>query len=134
MDDAAMTGSATKQPYVAMDTSLTRSATEQPTQLALPYPAGPPGAIASWEIHVAFNNDKWWVMPQRLSDPILHEWLNGSWQVSFIWDWQNSRRGAYRPDGADTTISRYMIDFEQMRQRNIDNDRTRKIKDVSVIR
>ena len=81
MEDAAMTGLATEQPYVAMDTSLTRSATEQPTQLALPYPAGPPGAIASWEIHVAFNNDKWWVMPQRLSDPILHEWLNGSWQV-----------------------------------------------------
>ena len=86
------------------------------------------------EIHVEFNNGKWWHMPYYLSDPILAEWMNGNQQVSFIWNWENSRKGSFVLDGVATSINRYIIDFDRMRQRNIDNGRTRRIKVVSVIR
>ena len=57
-----MTRSATEQPSVAMDSSLTA-------------PAGPTGSYAmnlgtlplvtqmKWEIHVDLNNGMWWAMP-----------------------------------------------------------------------
>ncbi len=139
-----MTRSATEQLDVAMDSSL-----------AVPAgPAGPTGSTGPvyalnlgttplpgtqvndcpWEIHVEFNNGMWWVMPHELSDSILEKWTNGAQQVSFIWDWEDTRRGSYQPDGADTSINRYIIDFDTMHQRNIDNDRTRKVKAVGVLR
>ena len=85
------------------------------------------------EIHVEFGNDMWWAMPHALSDGILEQWLSGAQQVSFIWDWQNARRGSYQPNGAETSINRYIIDFAIMCQRNIDNDRTRRIKIVCIL-
>ena len=62
------------------------------------------------------------------------KWTNGAQQVSFIWDWQATRKGSYQPNGADTSISRYIIDFDTMHQRNIDNDTTRKVKAICVFR
>ena len=85
------------------------------------------------EIHVEFGNAMWWAMPPALSDGILEQWLSGAQQVSFIWDWQNARRGSYQPNGAETSINRYIIDFAIMCQRNIDNDRTRRIKIVCIL-
>ena len=135
-----MTRSATEQPDVAMDSSLAVPAGPaepiEPTGPAMPtgptdYPIGHPGQL---EIHVAFNNDMWWVMPHELSDPILASWNSGFQQVSFVWDWAESRHGSFRPNGEDTTINRYIIDFDTMRQRNIDNDRIRIVKVVHVIR
>ena len=87
-----------------------------------------------WEIHVDFNNGMWWAMPHYLSDPILKEWMKGAQQVSFVWDWGETRKGSYRPDGAETSHNRYIIDFDSMQQRNIDNDRTRTVKVVAVLR
>ena len=87
-----------------------------------------------YEIHVDFNKGMWWAIPHDLSDPILEEWLNGSQQVSFIWDWKESRRGSWQSDGAETSINRYIIDFDTMFQRNIDNERTRKVKVVCILR
>ena len=135
-----MTRSATEQPDVAMDSSLA-------------VPAGPARQIGStgsvhamvigtlpsvsqlqWEIHVDFNNSMWWAMPHDLSDPLLDQWINGAQQVSFVWDWEETRRGSYQPDGAKTSLNRYIIDFDIMQQRNIDNGRTRKVKVVQVIR
>ena len=87
-----------------------------------------------WEIHVEFSNDMWWAMPHELADSILETWTNGAQQVSFIWNWQGTRTGSYQPNGADTSINRYIIDFDTMQQRNIDNDRTRKVKVVCVLR
>ena len=84
------------------------------------------------EIHVEFKNDMWWAMPHELSDGLLEQWLSGAQQVAFIWDWQNARRGSYQPNGAETSINQYIIDLATMRQRNIDNDRTRSIKLVCV--
>ena len=86
------------------------------------------------EIHVEFNNGMWWHMPYYLSDGILAQWKNGHQQVSFVWDWENSRKGSFVLGGVATSINRYIMDFNKMQQTNIDNNRTRRIKVVSVIR
>ena len=125
-------------------TELVQSATEQPN-LAMDWdvdfcpaiPAEPTvssGPQSKWEIHVSFNNDMWWAMPQELSDSILEQVTHGAQQVSFIWDWKTSRLGSYQPGGAQTSINRYMIDFNTMYQRNLDNNRMRKVKVVRVLR
>ena len=144
-----MTGSATEQPDVDMDSSLaapagqpgpTGSATEQPDPAmdsGLAGPARPPDVMShgtlKWEIRVSFNNDMWWAMPQELSDPILHQWHLGAQEVSFVWDWGTTRKGSFQPEGRETSINRYIIDFDKMEQRNLDNNRTRKVQVVGVI-
>ena len=86
------------------------------------------------EIHVEFNNGMWWQMPYYLSDLILAEWMNGSEQVAFVWDWKDTRKGSFELNVAETSINRYIIDFDIMQQRNTDNGRTRRVEVVSVIR
>ena len=117
------------------------SATEQPhVDMPIPMWMQPwiqqlnRGTLPPWEIHVDFKKGMWWVMPHELSDAILQTWSTGAKQVSFVWDWEATRQGSYCPDGEGTSISRYMIDFETMLQRNLDNDRTRKVKVVGVLR
>ena len=119
MSGTETTRSATEQPDVAMDLRGTQG-------LLQSYHCG------KWEIHVEFNNDMWWAMPHDLSDGILQRWTNGAQQVSFVWDWQSTRQGSYQPNGENTSINRYMIDFDTMYQRNLDNDRNRKVKVVFV--
>ena len=115
---ASANGSATEQPDAVMDATM-----------CLPHVSQ-----MQWEIHVEFNNGMWWAMPHDLSDPIVREWMKGAQQVSFVWDWGNTRKGSYSPDGAETSHNRYIIDFDSMKQRNIDNDRTRTVKVVAVLR
>ena len=149
MAGAERTRSATEQPDVDMDSSLavpagppgpTGSATEQTNPArdsSLAVPAGPTvstGPQSKWEIQVSFNNDMWWAMPQELSDSILEQWTHGAQQVAFIWDWKTTRLGSYQPGGAQTSINRYIIDFDTMYQRNLDNNRMRKVKVVCVLR
>ena len=136
-----MTRSATEQPDVAMGSSLAA-------------PAGPPGQIGStgptlamnlgtlplvthmeWEIHVDFNNGMWRAMPRDLSDALLDQWVNGAQQVSFVWDWQDSRMGSYTtPESKTTTYNRYVIDFTTMYQQNLDHKRTREVRIAYVVR
>ena len=137
MAAAEITRSATEQPDVNMDCIVSQltclanclpvSATAQP-DLAMD------SGMAKLEIHVSFNNGMWWAMPHELSDPILQQWTHGAQQVSFIWDWKAARKGSYQPDGAETSINRYIIDFDTMYQRNTDKDRMRQVKVVSVLR
>ena len=156
MADAEMAGHATEQP--AAEAEMAANATEHGLQLVSAGPAGSAGPdhgmdfqtvqLVQWlmllrfdastqmkmEIHVAFNDGMWWAMPHDLSDSILEKLHNGAQQVSFIWDWHDTRQGSFQPDGADTSINRYIIDFDTMQQRNIDNNRTRKVKVVYVVR
>ena len=140
MAGAEMTRSATEQPDTGMDSRFAVPAeTAGPTGSTGPVNAANLGTLPlvtqmQWEIHVEFNNDMWWAMPHELSDSILQQWTSGARQVSFIWDWQATRKGSYQPNGADTSISRYIIDFDTMHQRNTDNDRTRQVKVVCVLR
>ena len=135
-----MTRSATEQPDVAMDSSLVvpagpaRQIDSTGSVHAMNLGTLPSVSHLQWEIRVDFNNGMWWAMPHDLSDPILDQWINGAQQVSFVWDWEETRRGSYRPDGADTSLNRYIIDFDIMRQRNLDNDRTGVAKVVCVLR
>ena len=131
MAAAETTGSATELPLVPMhDDALAAPATELSLLQSNPRTAP---AAGRWEIQVEFKNNMWWAMPEDLSNSILEESRNGSQQVSFIWDWHNSRRGSYQINGQETTINRYVIDFTTMRQRNIDNDRTRRVKVVFIL-
>ena len=134
-------GSATEQPDTDMETSLaipagppetTGYATEQPN----PVPAGPCPACGNfqWEVQVSFKDGMWWAMPQELSQGILDQWAAGAQQVVFNWDWKDRRPGSWKPDGAETSLSRYIIDFDTMEQRNMDNNRMRKVKVVAILR
>ena len=135
-----MTRSATEQPDIAMDSSLAvpagpaRQTDSTGSVHAMNLGTLPSVSQLQWEIHVDFNNGIWWGMPHDLSDRILDQWINGAQQVSFVWDWEETRGGSYRPDGAETSLNRYIIDFDIMRQRNLDNDRTRIVKVVCVLR
>ena len=91
-------------------------------------------ALNELRIQVEFKNDMWWTMPPELSTGILSEWYDGCQQVSFIWNWGDSREGSFRLDGEATSINRYVIDFTAMYQRNVDNSRTRKVRVVHVVR
>ena len=117
-----MTRSATEQSVVVMDVIGTQGLLQSNPTLSPP-----------WEIHVEFNNGMWWVMPHDLSDATLQQWSNRAQQVSFAWDWQATRQGSYQPNGENTSINRYIIDFDTMYQRNLDNGRTRKVKVVFVL-
>ena len=141
MAEAEMTRSATEQPDIAMDFIVSRTADQllQRTGTTGPVNAMNLGTLPlvtqmKWEILVDFNNGMGWAMPHELSDSILEQWTSGAQQVSFIWDWQATRKGSYQPDGEDTSINRYIIDFDTMHQRNMDNDRTRRVKVVCVLR
>ena len=52
----------------------------------------------------------------------------------FVWNWGRARWGSYKVNGVSTSLSRYIIDFDTMHQRNIDNGRTRKVRRVHVVR
>ena len=84
-------------------------------------------------IEVEFKNGMWWTMPLELSMEILQKWRLGMREVSFVWDWQGSRDGSFRPEGESTVYSRYSLDFRTMRQRNLDNDRIRTVRVVYVV-
>ena len=134
-----MTRSAAEQPDVAMGSSLAVPAdpagqTDSTSSVhSMNLGMLPPVSQLKWEFRVDFNNGMWWAMPHDLFDPILDQWINGTQQVSFVWDWEETRRGSYRPDGAETSLNRYIIDFDIIRQRNLDNDRTRIVKVVCVL-
>ena len=94
-----------------------------------------------WEIQVEQSDGMWWTIPYWLSNPILQELQMATPRISYIWDWKwsnwnNPRKGSYKPDGQTTTINRYIINFDTMYQKNIDkpDKGDRKVKIVSVIR
>ena len=74
----------------------------------------------------------WWSMPQWLSEPILQCMRNGDVACSFVWDWEDTRTGSFRLDDQETSLNRYMINFQTMTQRNTDNGRTRAIRVITV--
>ena len=138
MAAAEITRSATEQPDVNMDcivSQLTCLANCLPVAATAQPDLAMDSGMVKLEIHVSFNNSMWWAMPHELSDDILQQWIHGAREVSFVWDWKTARKGSFvGPDGAKTTINRYIIDFDTMYQRNTDNNRLRQVKVVSVLR
>ena len=83
-------------------------------------------------IEVAFNNGKWWSIPQEMSAQLYEKHEQGQ-DAGYTWDWgEGGRVGSWRPEGEDTSINRYIIDFVSCIQTNIDNGRKRSIRVVWV--
>jgi len=80
---------------------------------------------------VAFKNGMWWSIPAEMSQRIYEKHKNNE-DVAYTWDWGNSRPGSWVPDGEQTSINRYAIDFTTWEQRNLDNDRRRSVRLVWV--
>ena len=87
--------------------------------------AAQPGKIPV--IEVAFKGGMWWSIPPWLSMPLYEKYVEGQDAV-YTWDWAESRTGSWVNDGEETSINRYVIDFNAMEQKNIDNGRLRTIR------
>ena len=83
-------------------------------------------------IEVAFKNGMWWALPLELSQALYNKYLAEETDIGYTWDWGNSRKGSWKPEDEETTINRYLIDFEAGIQRNIDNNRHRTMRVVWV--
>ena len=92
--------------------------------------AAQPGKVPI--IEVAFNNDMWWSIPQVMSQGLYEKYSHGEQDIGYTWDWGERRTGSYVHDGQDTSINRYILDFDAREQRNLDNGRRRTIRVVWV--
>ena len=70
---------------------------------------------------VAFRHGMWWSIPAEMSQQIYHKYTNQEDAV-YTWDWGDARAGSWQPNGEETSLNRYMIDFETWEQRNVDNE------------
>ena len=68
-------------------------------------------------------------MPLQLSAELVQKQRENYEEASFVWDWDYVPWGFF---GA-TTFTRYVINFRTMTQRNIDNDRTRRVRFVHIV-
>ena len=72
-------------------------------------------------------------MPEDLSKMLFEKYDTGENAV-YTWDWGESRSGSWKPNSEDTSINRYVVDFEAMEQNNIDKNRRRSLRLVWVPR
>ena len=91
------------------------------------YTAAQPAPICE----VASGNDMWWSIPAEISQQVYQNYLNNQ-DVNYTFDWGQTRPGSWRPEGEETSINRYTIDFTVWEQVNIDNDRRRSVRLVFV--
>ena len=83
-------------------------------------------------IEVAFGHGKWWSIPQEMSAQLYEQHLNDQ-DAGYTWDWgEGGRDGSWAPDGETTKINRYVIDFINGVQTNVDNQRRRSIRIIWV--
>ena len=83
-------------------------------------------------IEIAFKNGMWWALPQDMSQQLYDKYLANETDIGYTWDWGDSRSGSWKPDDEETTINRYLCDFEAGLQRNIDNNRHRTMREAWV--
>ena len=85
-------------------------------------------------IEVAFKEGIWWSIPQEMSAQLYAFHAIGQ-DAAYTWDWgEAGRLGSWKPEGENTHINRYTIDFLSRIQANIDNGRKRSIRIVWVRR
>ena len=84
-------------------------------------------------IQVEFKNGMWWEMPLELSSELLDKKRQDFEEVTFVWDWADTREGSFAPDGEKTSFNRYVLNFGTMLQRNMDNERTRRVRIVHIV-
>ena len=82
-------------------------------------------------VEVAFKKGMWWAIPPEMSQQLYDHYLTGE-DAGYTWDWGTSRLGSWSPEGEETSVNRYVIDFTAKEQTNIDNDRRRTVRIVWV--
>ena len=102
--------------------------------IALTRRAMPPsdGDLLVPSLEVSYRNDMWRALPKNTSSDLYALFRQGYEGGSYVWDWKDSRTGTWTQNVNTTSISRYLIDFRSMEQRNIDNDRRRSVRFVFV--
>ena len=83
-------------------------------------------------VEVAFKHGSWWSIPQDVSARLLQSYRLGE-AVEYTWDWgEGGRVGSYAPNGEETQINRYSIDFANCVQTNVDNQRKRSVRVIWI--
>ena len=83
-------------------------------------------------VEVAFGHGKWWSIPQEMFAQLYEKYANDQ-DAGYTWDWGEGRRdGSWAPNGEQTSINRYIIDFVNCVQTNVDNQRKRSIRIIWV--
>ena len=104
---------------------------EQPTPTSLPLESQD-GRVPL--IEIAYGAAKWWSFPTADSKKLYEKYCAGEQGIGYVWDWGDARPGSYiNPEGENTTLSRYGLDFNRMQQTNLDNKRKRSFRIVWVL-
>ena len=82
---------------------------------------------------VAFRANMWWSIPAPMSQELFDKYRAGEQDIGYTWDWGEARPGSWRPEGEETSINRYLLDFESMVQTNINNHRKRSFRITWVL-
>ncbi len=83
-----------------------------------------------WQVLRNEKQGMWWDLPEEMSALMDAEFIKGNDGAVYTWDWGSSRAGAWKPEGRETSISRYEVDFGNMTQRNIGSGRNRKVRQM----
>jgi len=79
-------------------------------------------------VEVAYRHGQWWSIAGEIAQMILEKMRNGE-NALYTYDWgPDGREGSWRPEGQNTTINRYVIDFNSMTQMNLDSKHMRSIR------
>ena len=78
-------------------------------------------------IEVAFKNGMWWSLPDWMSRDLYEKFRQGE-DGGYTWDWGEKRIGSWAPEGEATNISRYVLDYMQRCQHNIDSHSIRSMR------
>ena len=65
----------------------------------------------------------WWGLPPSMSRELYEKYMASEQDIGYTWDWGDSRYGSWCPDGENASISRYLLDFECMKQTDIMDNR-----------
>ena len=84
-------------------------------------------------IEIAYRNGRWWPLPQVMSEGLYDKYVQDEINIGYTWDWGKTGLGSWSPNGEETSINRYILDFTCMEQTNIDNNRKRSFRIVWVL-
>ena len=80
-------------------------------------------------IQVEYPSGMWWDLPIEKSREILAA-AQQSTLVPWVWQWQKTKQGTYKPEGVSTGQSRYIFNFETHQQTNRDTNYVRNFRVV----
>ena len=83
-------------------------------------------------IEIAFPNGMWWSLPQEASQLLYDKYIANESDIGYTWDWGDSRPGSWRPEGEETSVNRYLLDFARIGQTRIGNNRKRSFRIAGV--